>query len=65
MSTLSADDLVLATIALRRLTEATKETGCRFNAVSLSVTLPNGDFYTVRWIGDDGDGQYVLAVDEG
>lgn len=65
MSTLSADDLVLATIALRRLTEATKETGCRFDAVGLSVMLPNGDFYTVRWTGDDGDGQYALAVDEG
>ncbi|MFE1849842.1 hypothetical protein [Streptomyces sp. NPDC059489] len=65
MSALRADDLVLATIALRRLTEATKETGCRFDAAGLSVTLPNGDFYTVRWTGDDGDGQYVLAVNEG
>jgi hypothetical protein len=64
VSTLSADDLVLATIALRRLTEATRETDCRFDAVSLAVTLPNGDFYTVRW-SDEGEGQYVLAVDEG
>lgn len=65
MSKLSADDLVLATIALRRLTEATKETGCHFDATGLSVTLPNGDFYTVRWSGEGDDGQYVLAVDEG
>lgn len=64
MSTLTPEDLVLATIALGRLTEATRETGCRFDAVSLSITLPNGDFHTVRW-SDEGDGQYVLAVNEG
>ncbi|MCX5335477.1 MULTISPECIES: hypothetical protein [unclassified Streptomyces] len=65
MSNLKADDLVLATIALRRLTEITKETGCHFDAVGLSVTLPNGDFYTVRWSGEGDDGQYALAVNEG
>lgn len=64
MSTLTADELVLAVVALRRLTEITKETGCRFDAVSLSITLPDGDIHTVRW-SDEGDGQYVLAVNEG
>jgi len=64
MSTLTADELTLATIALRRLTEATKETGCRFDGISLAITLPSGDFHTVRW-SDEGEGQYVLAVNEG
>jgi hypothetical protein len=65
MSNLRADDLALATTALHRLTAATRETGCRFDAVSLSVTLPNGDFYTVRWDDKADGGQYVLAVNEG
>ena len=64
MSTFTADELALAVVALRRLTEITKETRCRFDGVILSITLPSGDFHTVRW-SDEGDGQYVLAVNEG
>lgn len=64
MSTLKMEDLAAITTALRALTAATRETGCRFDSVGLSVSLPAGDFYTVRWSDDEG-GQYVLAVDEG
>jgi hypothetical protein len=61
---LKTDDLAAITAALRALTAVTGETGCRFDSIGLSVCLPSGDFYTVRWSDDEG-GQYVLAVDEG
>lgn len=64
MSNLKAEDLAAITAALRALTAATRETGCLFDSVGLSVSAPSGGIYTVRWSDDEG-GQYVLAVDEG